>query len=178
MTFELLPVRSTYHPAEQPQVEIRGLPQPGTLRMFHLGDHIDSRLVEAGGIASLPNLPPGGYGLELNAGDAVARTAIEVIADGSVRMRYGFVADNRCHHVHLGMPLVIERPVGVPEDSILNINEGGDSRAGVLGWAVHGLIVPDDPDVHTCHILRMPVDPVAKAPANVAMELRKTRVLI
>jgi len=95
MTFELLPVRSTYHPAEQPQVEIRGLPRPGTLRMFHLGDHIDSRLVEAGGIASLPNLPPGGYGLELNAGDAVARTAIEVIADSSVRMRYGFVADYR-----------------------------------------------------------------------------------
>lgn len=85
---------------------------------------------------------------------------------------------NRCHHVHIGMPLVIECPVGVPEDSVLNINEGGNSREGVLCWAVHGLIVPDDADVHTCHISRMPTDPVAGAPAEMAMESRKTRVLI
>jgi len=38
MTIEALPVRSTYHPDEQPQVEIRGLPEPGTLRVFHLGE--------------------------------------------------------------------------------------------------------------------------------------------
>ncbi len=68
--------------------------------------------------------------------------------------------------------------MGIPEDAVLNINEGGDSRAVVLCWAVHGLIVPDDADVHTCHISRMPVDPIARAPAVVGTEPRKTRMLI
>jgi dextranase len=95
MTFELLPVLSTYQPVEPPQIEIRGLPESGTLRVFHLGDQVDSRSIEADGTVSLASLPPGGYGIEVGAGDAVARTAIEVIADGSERMRYGFVADYR-----------------------------------------------------------------------------------
>jgi dextranase len=95
MKIEALPVRSTYQRDEQPQVEIRGLAEPGMLRVFHLGDPVVARPVEAGGIASLPSLPPGGYGIELSAGNAVARTAIEVVADGSARMRYGFVADYR-----------------------------------------------------------------------------------
>lgn len=95
MTIEALPVRSTYQPDEQPQVEIRGLPEPGTLHVFHLGDQVDVRSIEADGIASLASLPPGGYGVEVRAGDAAARTAIEVLADGSARMRYGFVADYR-----------------------------------------------------------------------------------
>jgi dextranase len=95
MTLELLPVRSTYRADDPPQIEIRGLPEAGHLRVFHLGDEVDSRSVGVDGVVSLATLPPGGYGIEVSAGTDTARTAIEVIADGEARMRYGFVVDYR-----------------------------------------------------------------------------------
>lgn len=95
MIFEALPVRSTYRADEPPQIEIRGLAEPGHLRVFHLGEQVEARSVGTDGVVSLASLAPGGYGIEVRAGNDTARTAIEVIADGEARMRYGFVVDYR-----------------------------------------------------------------------------------
>ena len=95
MTFEILPVRSTYTPAEAPLIEVRGLDGPGVLHVLHLGETLVVRSVDGDGVVQLDGLPPGGYGIELRAGATTARTAIEVRGDGVAPMRYGFVVDFR-----------------------------------------------------------------------------------
>ena len=65
MTIEALPVRSTYQPDEHPQIEIRGLPEPGTLHVFHLGDQVDVRSIEADGIAFFEDRAGSGINLNL-----------------------------------------------------------------------------------------------------------------
>ncbi len=94
MTFELLPARVVFRPEEPVLIEVRDLPNAGTMRVTHLGGLVAESAVESDGIVKLDVLPPGGYGVEIRADDQVARSAVEV-GDGAGRMRYGFVVDFR-----------------------------------------------------------------------------------
>jgi len=95
MTFELLPVRAAFGAGAPLLVEVRNLPEPGTMRIHHLGDPVAEVPVAESGVVKLEPLPPGGYGVELRSGDTVRRTAIEVTDPATPRMRYGFVVDYR-----------------------------------------------------------------------------------
>ena len=86
MFAELLPRKASYHPGEAIEIEIRG-DASGRLVVRHLGD-IVHEADHAGGEIVLPDLPEGGYSVELGA----LRTAIEVAAEPRRRLRYGFVA--------------------------------------------------------------------------------------
>jgi len=97
-TWELLPTRAVYAATDPVKVEVRGLPAPGVLSVLHLGEPVGPLLpVAADGTLDLGRLPAGGYGLELAAGGRVARTAVDVAADPTRRLRYGFVTDYRPH---------------------------------------------------------------------------------
>jgi len=95
MTFEILPLRSTYRPGEEPLIEVRGQASPGLLSVLRLGETVAVHGVDGDGVVQLDRLPPGGYGIELRAGAATVRTAIEVLGAGTAPMRYGFVVDYR-----------------------------------------------------------------------------------
>ena len=95
MTVELLPVRSAHRPGDEPQIEIRHLPEAGTLHVLHLGGTVTTHPVRTDGIIRLTSLPPGGYGIELRTPTVTARTAIEVLGPHPAPMRYGFVTDYR-----------------------------------------------------------------------------------
>ena len=88
---ELLPTRTSYRPDQPVEVEIRALDAPGTLTVTHLGDPLRTVPVDADGVLDIGQLPPGGYGVELNG----SRTAVEVVADARSVLRYGFVVDYR-----------------------------------------------------------------------------------
>lgn len=90
---ELLPSKATYGAAEPVVVEIRGLTGPGQLSVWRLGDQVLKMPVAGDGFASLGQLSPGGYGVELTATPGYARTAVEVHGSDRRTMRYGFVAD-------------------------------------------------------------------------------------
>lgn len=91
MTFELLPLHAAFRPGRTPAIEVRELPEPGTLRVLHLGETLAEHEVSTDGIVELGSLAPGGYGIELGG----VRTALEVVAEGTRRLRYGFVTDYR-----------------------------------------------------------------------------------
>jgi len=95
MTFEVLPLRAAWHPEDEPGVEVRGLPASGRLNVLHLGRTVASHTVASDGVVGLGRVGPGGYGIEVDAGGQIARTAIEVRGDGPSPMRYGFVTDYR-----------------------------------------------------------------------------------
>jgi dextranase len=108
MTLELLPLRATYAAADPLLVEVCGLPEPGELRVYHLGDLVgEAAGVDADGVIKLEPLAPGGYGVEVRAGDQLARTAIEIGASG--RMRYGFAVDYRPDRDFDGISQTIRR---------------------------------------------------------------------
>jgi dextranase len=66
------------------------------LRVLHLGAVVASAEVAGDGLATLPPLAEGGYGVELSFGSQiVARTAIQVSDDSRSTLRYGFVVDYR-----------------------------------------------------------------------------------
>lgn len=93
MRLELLPTRAVYAPGEHVMVEIRGLGQPGTLRLLHLGDAVSEHAVGGDRVVDLGPLPLGGYGVEVAAVGQRARTAVEVARPDAPRQRYGFVTD-------------------------------------------------------------------------------------
>ncbi|MDO7883585.1 glycoside hydrolase family 66 protein [Salinibacterium soli] len=90
---ELLPTRATYAPTDRVQIEVRGSAGPGELVVLRLGDEV-ARVPFDGitGVVPLPELGEGCYGVELHAGGAVTRTAVEVRAASRARLRYGFTA--------------------------------------------------------------------------------------
>lgn len=89
----LVPARVSVEPGEPVHVEIRGeLPAQGSLSVWRLGELVHRQPLLPGAVQALPSLAPGGYGIELEAGTTLARTAIEVTADPRARLRYGFVA--------------------------------------------------------------------------------------
>lgn len=93
MPSTLVPTRSTYEPGQPIHIEIQGQHSgEGTLSVWRLGDLIHEQPVTSGDLQVLPDLPVGGYGIELSAGQSVTRTAVEVAADPRSRLRYGFVA--------------------------------------------------------------------------------------
>jgi dextranase len=88
---ELLPDRGSYEPGDEVVIEVRGDAR-GTVTVWSLGDEV-ARIVHGGGDIRLGALPAGGYGVELQTADAVARTA--VLVGSEPRMRYGFTVDFR-----------------------------------------------------------------------------------
>ena len=101
MTFEVLPTRVAWHATCEPSIEVRSLPEPGTLHVLHLGEEVAANevahdgVVANDGVVAVGQLAPGGYGIEVRAGQHVARTAIEVYDKRPGAMRYGFVSDYR-----------------------------------------------------------------------------------
>jgi dextranase len=91
----LLPTRATYRPDEPVRIEVRHLADPAKLSVYRLGELISQVPVGHDGVVELGTLPAGGYGVELCAGTAVARTAVEVVAESRSVLRYGFVVDYR-----------------------------------------------------------------------------------
>lgn len=91
----LLPSRASYVQGTPIDIEIRGteLSHEATLTVWHLGMRVHKHSINECGVHTLPELPVGGYGVELLHDDVVARTAIEVTAGGRDRLRYGFVAN-------------------------------------------------------------------------------------
>ncbi|UKA63484.1 glycoside hydrolase family 66 protein [Arthrobacter sp. FW306-04-A] len=93
---DILPTKASYPPTEPAAVEL-WIPDRGTaaLTVWHLGERVQTHEGCGSGILSLGLLRPGGYGVELEADGATARTAVEVAADPRARLRYGFVASYR-----------------------------------------------------------------------------------
>jgi dextranase len=89
---ELVPLKSSFRPGEAIRIEIRPAAE-GSARVFHL-DRLtaevvvqpDQRLLE------LEPLPIGGYGVDLEHADGIARTAFDILPDPLARPRYGFVS--------------------------------------------------------------------------------------
>lgn len=97
MPLTLLPTRASYGPGDPIGIELRGdPPAEAELSVWHLGELVHRQPLRAGAQQTLPELPPGGYGIEFEAaGGTVARTALEVTTDHRARLRYGFVASYR-----------------------------------------------------------------------------------
>ncbi|GAB3173304.1 hypothetical protein GCM10027059_44070 [Myceligenerans halotolerans] len=95
--FTMLPTRSVFRPGDHVAVELRGtnLPAEGTLTVWRLGEPVHSQPLGAGAVQTLPPLPPGGYGLELESATGLVRTAAEVAREEWSALRYGFVASYR-----------------------------------------------------------------------------------
>ncbi|MGX5772859.1 glycoside hydrolase family 66 protein [Microbacterium trichothecenolyticum] len=94
MPLTLLPTRASYRPADPIRIEIRDAEAPldGTLTVWRLGELVHTQPLRPGAVQTLPDLPAGGYGIELDGPVGTARTAVEVAADPRSRLRYGFVA--------------------------------------------------------------------------------------
>ncbi|WP_426320533.1 glycoside hydrolase family 66 protein [Microbacterium sp. E-13] len=94
MPLTLLPTRASYRSSDSIGVEVRGdLPAAdGTVSVWRLGELLHTQPLQPGALQTIPSLPPGGYGIELDGGGWRARTAIEVTDDPRSRLRYGFVA--------------------------------------------------------------------------------------
>jgi dextranase len=82
---ELLPLKATFLPGDEVEVEIRGNASVVTLTQL---DRVVEQATVVDGIARFGTLPEGGYGVE--AGDA--HSAFDVLADPLSRPRYGFVS--------------------------------------------------------------------------------------
>lgn len=91
---ELLPTKATYVPSEPIVVEVRGDRAPGELVVFRLGDEVSRHPYVGGQFASVPAQGAGAFGIELQRGHAIARTAVDVRENNRERLRYGFVADH------------------------------------------------------------------------------------
>lgn len=93
----LLPTRSTFRIGDPVGLELRGdrLPSEGTISVWRLGELVHAQPLAPGVLQTLPELPAGGYGVELEADGAVTRTAVEIVEDDRARLRYGFVASYR-----------------------------------------------------------------------------------
>lgn len=87
---ELLPTRATFAVGAHVHLEVRGDLAPGELTVWHLGDLVARLSYDGSESVDLGELPAGGYGVELDQGGTVTRTAVEV---GGSAMRYGFVVD-------------------------------------------------------------------------------------
>lgn len=94
---ELLPSKSSYRLGESATVEVRGLVNPATLIVRHLGTLVVQVAVAEASLVELPALPAGGYGIELVTADGAiqGRTAVEITAEARTTLRYGFVVDYR-----------------------------------------------------------------------------------
>ncbi len=92
---ELLPTRATYRPGEVIGVEVRGVDGPGELTVLHLGDLVSRTVGVGAGTTSVGMLAPGGYGVEWRRDGVLLRTALDVRAPGTRRVRYGFTATYR-----------------------------------------------------------------------------------
>lgn len=93
LTGELLPRRASFLPSQPVAIEARGIAEPGTVRVWHLGDEVARRDYDGQGEIALPPLPLGGYGVELIAGGQSFTTAVSVADASTPRLRYGFVAN-------------------------------------------------------------------------------------
>jgi len=89
---ELLPYRVSFAPDQPITIEARNISLPGEARIWHLGEEIARVKYDGDGQISFPPVPPGGYGVELVAGEDLYSTALEVSENRRSRMRYGFVA--------------------------------------------------------------------------------------
>jgi dextranase len=92
--FAVLPTRSSFLEGEPVAVEVQGTKPPaeGVLSVWRLGELVHSQPLAGGTNQALPQLPGGGYGIELRTPDGLARTAIEVVREDWSHLRYGFVA--------------------------------------------------------------------------------------
>jgi dextranase len=91
--FELLPNRATYTAGDSVVLEVRGNPGVGELVVWRLGDEALRVAYQGDRSIVLGWLPVGSYGVELVTDSATIRTAIEVTADPTARLRYGFAVD-------------------------------------------------------------------------------------
>jgi dextranase len=91
----LLPTRASYRPSERVGIEVRHLTGPARLLLYRLGDLVSDVEIGLSGVVDLGLLPAGGYSVELRAGEVLARTAVEVVAESRSVLRYGFVVDYR-----------------------------------------------------------------------------------
>lgn len=103
---ELLPDRGSYATADSVVVEVRGEATTGTVTVWRLGEEI-SRALWSGGDIHLGTLRAGGYGIELETSQGVARTA--VLVGSEPRMRYGFAVDYRPDRDPAGLAETVRR---------------------------------------------------------------------
>jgi dextranase len=103
---ELLPDRGSYSPGDEVAIEVRGEATSGVATVWRLGEEV-SRTTWNGGPIALGALPEGGYGVELEFADGMARTA--VLVGSSPRMRYGFAVDYRPDRDPAGLADTIRR---------------------------------------------------------------------
>lgn len=91
---ELTPTRASFAPNEPVTIELTAAPA-GVLRVVSLTQTVANVTVEPGAaLASLGELPHGGYGVEFvdATGTVLASTAVDVLSSPFERPRYGFVA--------------------------------------------------------------------------------------
>ena len=91
---ELLPTKASYLPNEPVVIEVRGDRAPGELVVFRLGDEVARHPYAGEEFASIPAPGAGAFGVELQRGPVVVRTAVDVRTNVRERLRYGFVADH------------------------------------------------------------------------------------
>lgn len=89
----LLPDKATYAPGETIRVELPPAPAVRRLVVERLGHRVaDVQVAPGSDTAELPELAEGGYSLTLTGDGGELHSAIEVLADPTSRLRYGFVA--------------------------------------------------------------------------------------
>jgi dextranase len=85
----LLPDRATYLPGETIHIELPPACHPRVLVVEHLGRTVATVDVPAAAtVVAVPDLPEGGYAVTVDG----EHTAVEVLANPTERLRYGFVA--------------------------------------------------------------------------------------
>jgi dextranase len=91
---DLLPLKATFAPGEEPSVEVRGVVGATRLSLYRLLGRVEEVGLEPGEtVARFTPQPVGGYGIEARTSDGRATSALDVLDDPFDRPRYGFLAD-------------------------------------------------------------------------------------
>lgn len=89
---ELLPHKVTYNTGQSISIEVIDIPKSGIIKIWHLGNLLNSVKYSGDGEICLPPMPLGSYSIELEVDNKIYSTAIEVSDNPRSRLRYGFVA--------------------------------------------------------------------------------------
>jgi dextranase len=90
---EILPMKASFDVRDAIVLEVRGGAGDGEVVVWRLGDEVLRAAHSRSPQLALGWLPEGSYGIEYTVGSSTVRTAVEVTAAGSSRLRYGFVVD-------------------------------------------------------------------------------------
>lgn len=186
----LLPDKATYRPGETIRIELPPASRPRTLVVEHLGQTVATVGIPAAATeAAVPDLPEGGYAVTVEG----EHTAVEVLANPTERLRYGFVAAyapgrdpepatrlfRRLHisaaqfydwayrHANLMGPLAYEDPLGQPVslDTVIRLAAAlSDAGTAPIGYAaVYGVGDDEWSQWHHAALLRPDGEPYSLA---------------